>query len=191
MDPRTATEILQRLGDLEGSSIRYRKGVVTAASPLSVVLGGASVPFTDVRAVGGGTFTFGDVVSVLVFGNDLLVLGGDASPVNLSLLNNFVNHRDYYSGTEEGCSYQVVGGRVFLTGLVNSLPGAPGVNNPFASIPEGIRPTRAVRQIALLNGTNQCNLLIEPSGNLSVFGYTTLGQWFSIAGFNWPIASGF
>jgi hypothetical protein len=42
-------------------------------SPLAVALGGSDVPYTDVRSL--SAVDVDDVVDVLVWGNDLLVLG--------------------------------------------------------------------------------------------------------------------
>lgn len=74
MDPQAIRELLERLGALERQSVRYRQGVVTTASPLAVALGGSSVPYSSVKTIATGLLV-NDVVAVLMFGNDLLVLG--------------------------------------------------------------------------------------------------------------------
>ena len=51
-----------------------RVGVITDTAPLSVALGGADLAYTDVKAIATG-LAVDDVVSVLQFGNDLLILG--------------------------------------------------------------------------------------------------------------------
>lgn len=75
MDPRLLQKLQAQLRDLERGQVRYRQGLVTATSPLSVALGGSDVSYTDVAALDGGIFAVNDVVAVLTFGNDLLVLG--------------------------------------------------------------------------------------------------------------------
>lgn len=67
--------ILTRLAALERAMPRVRKGQVTATNPLSVTLGGATVPASNVKALDNTAFVVGDLVSVLTFGNDMIVLG--------------------------------------------------------------------------------------------------------------------
>jgi hypothetical protein len=77
MDPfnRLLRELSRRITALEDTRPRLRTGVVTDTSPLSVALGGADIPFTDLRAIDGQTFTLGDTVACLVWKGDMLVLG--------------------------------------------------------------------------------------------------------------------
>jgi hypothetical protein len=58
-------------------AVRWRVGVVTDDSPLSVAIGGtaAANAWIDVRRVSSYTPTPGDVVVVLVRGNDAVVVG--------------------------------------------------------------------------------------------------------------------
>jgi hypothetical protein len=72
-DVRKALE--RRLSRIERDMVRFRRGEVTDDSPLSVALGGSDVAYTDVKAVEGQTFTVTDQVAVLLWGNDLIVLG--------------------------------------------------------------------------------------------------------------------
>lgn len=71
----TIRALEQRLLAIESNMTIVRLGVVTATSPLSVTLGGSSVAYTSVKATGGATFTQGDTVQCLVFGNDLIIQG--------------------------------------------------------------------------------------------------------------------
>lgn len=73
-------DLQRRITALERSAARHRVGEVTATTPLEVALGGASVSYADVKSVATG-LQVGDIVSVLTFGNDLIVLGviGDGS----------------------------------------------------------------------------------------------------------------
>lgn len=65
----------RRFRSLEESAVRYRQGVVAGLSPLTVKLGGADIAI-EVAVVGGvGPLAVDDVVSVLTFGNDAVVLG--------------------------------------------------------------------------------------------------------------------
>ena len=75
MDEGARRALLQRINALERQQVKYRQGVVTDDSPLSVALGGSEIPYTNVKRVAGGTLAIGDVVAVLTFGNDLIVLG--------------------------------------------------------------------------------------------------------------------
>lgn len=74
------------LGDLKAIKermVRHRPGVVTSVSPLAVAVAGSDVPYTNVKTVGGPPLAIGDAVSVLAFGNDLVVLGTIGAPTTL------------------------------------------------------------------------------------------------------------
>lgn len=75
MNAAIAKALLRELRDIKRQSVRRRIGEVTATSPLSVALGGSTVPYTDVKRLASYSPTIGDVVAVDVSGNDLLVLG--------------------------------------------------------------------------------------------------------------------
>lgn len=77
MDSRQTRQLLERLAEIERTGVRYRQGVVTDTSPLTVALGGATTGgYTNVRALKGPEpFAVDDVVAVLMFGFDMLVLG--------------------------------------------------------------------------------------------------------------------
>ncbi len=74
MNEHLAQDLDRRLRAIESAMVRYRAGEVTGTSPLAVALGGADTSFEDVRSLT-ADLQVGDIVSVLVFGNDLLVLG--------------------------------------------------------------------------------------------------------------------
>lgn len=73
--PEAVRDITHRLDRLARESVRYRLGVVTATSPLSVALGGSDVPHTDVRCLHGVSLAVGTAVAVLTWKGGLLVLG--------------------------------------------------------------------------------------------------------------------
>jgi len=69
-------DLARRVTELERTQVRYRQGVVTATSPLSVTLGGSTVAYTSVKAlVQPVALAVNDVVAVLAWGSDLIVLG--------------------------------------------------------------------------------------------------------------------
>jgi hypothetical protein len=72
-------DILRRLDALDRTRPRLRLGEVIDTSPLDVALGGSDVAYENVKAL--NPVRVGDIVAVLVAGNDLLVLGpvGDGS----------------------------------------------------------------------------------------------------------------
>lgn len=74
MNPDVLADIQRRLIKLESIGVRYRAGEITDTGPLEVALGGSSVPYVDIKTIAPSLQT-GDQVAVLVFGNDLLVLG--------------------------------------------------------------------------------------------------------------------
>ena len=73
MDERVMADVLRRLARLERESVRLRMGEVSDRGPLDVTLGGSSVAYEDVQAI--GEMDAGEKVAVLLAGNDLLVLG--------------------------------------------------------------------------------------------------------------------
>lgn len=64
-----------RISDVERHAVRYRQGVVAGLNPLTVKLGGSDVPVQATRLVDVGDLQVNDVVSVLSFDADLLVIG--------------------------------------------------------------------------------------------------------------------
>lgn len=80
MNPDVQADIERRLKKLEGTTVRYRAGEVSATGPLDVKLGGSDVAYEDVRAIIPGSVSTGAQVAVLVFGNDLIVLGEVGAP---------------------------------------------------------------------------------------------------------------
>lgn len=80
-------KLLQRdLKALTRRAVAHRIGEVTAISPLTISLGGATETYVGVRQLAGPTYWIGDVVSVLMWGNDLLVIGKiTAAPRTLPL----------------------------------------------------------------------------------------------------------
>lgn len=74
MNQRMMRSLLDRLTRLEKRSVKHRVGVVDSTGPLSVKLGGAGVPYTNIKCVGGKPAE-GQLVSVLTFGHDAIVLG--------------------------------------------------------------------------------------------------------------------
>lgn len=73
--PEVIRDVNKRIAELKRLSVRYRQGEITDLDPLSVDLGGSGVPHTNVKTLPAGELEVGDIVAVLTFGNDLLVLG--------------------------------------------------------------------------------------------------------------------
>lgn len=69
------TELLAELHELRRRQVTYRQGVVSTASPLAIKVGGSTVALTGVKRLASYTPVLNDVVAVLAFGNDVLVLG--------------------------------------------------------------------------------------------------------------------
>lgn len=64
-----------RISDVERHAVRYRQGVVAGLNPLTVKLGGSDVAVQATRMADVGDLQVNDVVSVLSFDADLLVIG--------------------------------------------------------------------------------------------------------------------
>lgn len=74
----------QRVAELERVGLRYRQGVVTDDSPLTVELGGDGVALANVAQLdSAGPLAVGDVVAVLSFATELLVIGRVSAPSGL------------------------------------------------------------------------------------------------------------
>lgn len=68
--------ILNRFLKIEANIPTVRKGVVTIASPLTITLGGSTVPYTTAKQIDPATTLLaGDPILALMWGNDLIVLG--------------------------------------------------------------------------------------------------------------------
>lgn len=79
MDARTERNIIERLNKLERNAVTVRRGVLTDDVPLTVELGGSTVPYADVKTLASWTPNIGDDVLVLRWGKDLIVLPGEIS----------------------------------------------------------------------------------------------------------------
>ncbi len=76
MSRLTLQKLQHEISQVRRTGVKVRMGKITSTNPLSVDLGAAGEPYTNVRAVGGATLKVGDKVPVLKYGGDLLVLGG-------------------------------------------------------------------------------------------------------------------
>ena len=78
-DPRTLVDALQTQVDRGEEKLRLRKAKVTATSPLTIVIGGSTVPIPGVhRLTSYASPAVNDYVWVLQNGPDLLVIGVQA-----------------------------------------------------------------------------------------------------------------
>lgn len=144
--------LLERLSDLERRP-RYRQGVVTAAAPLAVALGGSAVPYTSVQTVR-GPHLVGQIVGTLTFGNDMIVLGVIEAPSwrtigaggEPAFENSWVN---FDAPTQQTATFRRIGDRVYVRGLVKN-----GTNNTMFTLPVGYRPlsNQSVRFVVVANG---------------------------------------
>lgn len=76
VDDAFMQELLQRITTLEREALRYRQGTVTDEAPLSVAVGGSSVPFADVPALQcPEPLAIDDDVAVVTWRGQMLVLG--------------------------------------------------------------------------------------------------------------------
>lgn len=75
MNPDMLRDLLTRVQELDRRHVAYRQGVVTATSPLAVALGGSSTSNASLRALSTYVPLVGDVVGVLTFDHDVIVLG--------------------------------------------------------------------------------------------------------------------
>lgn len=75
MDERILQELMDELKAIKLTIPDVRTGIVTTASPLAVTVGASGVPLTGLKRLSSYTPTAADQVSVLFWGNDVIVLG--------------------------------------------------------------------------------------------------------------------
>lgn len=132
MNDATIRDLLHRLDAIERRQVAVRMGVITDTSPLAVALGGSEDSFAA-RAVQGIPLAVDDVVAVLTFGNDMLILGApapaDTGWVPLTPASGWAS-----SG---GIAYRVTDRIVYLRGTLTTI----GSNGSTAfTLPVGARP---------------------------------------------------
>jgi hypothetical protein len=141
VDDRALRALLKRINDLERQAVRYRQGVVTDDSPLSVALGGADTPYTDVRVIAGAEIEVGNQIAALTFGNDMLVLGGLAAALGIprvtslppdpvdgqeviyvaSAADGVLWHLKYNAGSASAYKWEFVGGGELASGPLGDI----------------------------------------------------------------------
>jgi hypothetical protein len=141
----------RKRSELESRAVRHRIGTVTALDPLEVAVGAADTSYTDVRALESAALEVGDTVSVLMWQNDLLVLGtiggGTAGWVDLDI--DSIAGFGVVSGTP---AYRKDGNVVRLRGWVSVTSSSNiGIINSF--LPADCCPAERMRFI-VLQGTN-------------------------------------
>lgn len=75
MDTELLTKLLSRLAGTERVLPRFRTGVVTAATPLTITIGGSTSTVASAITLGSYVPTVGDVVICVTYANDLIILG--------------------------------------------------------------------------------------------------------------------
>lgn len=139
MDPRTALKLVGRLDDLDHRATQVRLGVITDTDPLSVALGGSDTPYTTVKQIDAAPLAIDDVVAVLRFGRDLLILGRLSSGADpwhsLTLQNSWADFGSVYApaGYRKASS-----GQVRLRGVIKD--GTFTAGTTVATLPVGYRP---------------------------------------------------
>jgi hypothetical protein len=155
MDDRTLRNILAQLKDLKRLGVRYRQGEITNTDPLSVALGGSSVPYVGVTALDVATLRVGDTVSVLTFAGDLLVLGriGGGHQEDWHIVGDtgepaFTNGWSNLDGTRTARFFKDSLGEVHLEGYIDGGT----IGQPAFTLPAGYRPGRTQDCSGLSNG---------------------------------------
>ena len=128
-------KVLARVQALEDWAPRLRVGTVTAASPLTVKLGGGATAIANVKALESYSPVVNDIVSCFSFASYLLVLGAMGVTVVWiapTLLNTWAN---VGAGFATAGYYKDACGIVHLRGLVTG-----GTASTIVTLPAGYRP---------------------------------------------------
>lgn len=167
----------QRVAELERVGLRYRQGVVTDDSPLTVELGGDGVSLANVSQLdSAGPLAVGDVVAVLSFATELLVIGKIAAAAawtNVGALSNsWVDHATFLPPR-----YRREADRtVRLEGCMKN-----GTNGATAfTLPAGYRPSHdlifTAHQYDGANVIGNATLRVNADGTVKFFGTVTLAE---------------
>lgn len=118
MDDAAIRQLLERLARLSSSAVRYRQGEITDLDPLSVSLGGAApAPATT---LGSTILAVGDIVAVLAWGPDRLILDRLEPDPGEWQAPTFANGwTDYAAGDREVRYYRSTG-RCHLEGIMKA-----------------------------------------------------------------------
>lgn len=171
---RAFLDLAARVTVIEGVSVRFRTGEITGVNPLDVALGGSSTSYEDVKSL--SLVAVGDTVAVLVWGNDLLVLGeigdgtvhyiGSGDGVAPSFTNSWVNFDNSSAspggGTNRDAGFYKAGGRVYLTGVIKT--GTSGTS--AFTLPAGYRPKASLGRSVFASGGN-AQVVVAADGTVS------------------------
>lgn len=173
MDPKTLRKIMGEFLKIKRAMVEHRRGEITGLAPLQVTLGGASVPFEDVRSITGG-LQVGDQVSALTFGNDMIVLGRLAPRVFEVSAASTVD-----LGAFDG--ENITGVRISLFGVV-----AGGTDTTLRLRPNGLSPVSAnsVAELVYSGGSSHATVSTLLNGGAvgSVAGVPIAHTHWSVAG---------
>lgn len=158
-------ELQRQVDELRRTTVRYRQGEITDTSPLSVALGGSDVPLEGVKAVDASVLDEGDIVSVLTWARDVLILGRLGDGVQpawtaATLLHGWAN---FGAGNADAQFYKDSLGVVRLRGVIKSGTTTPGTT--IFTLPAGYRPVVNNPVACTANGAH-CELTINASGNV-------------------------
>lgn len=183
MNADVTRDLLCRQQELERRGARYRQGTVTTASPLAVALGGSSTSYSPVKRLGSYIPVVGDVVSVLVFGSDMLVLGAiDAGPSEEGAAQaGVLASTDCALTVNSITQVTIAAGRVYLTsaagGLIRTAPVSTVLSGIVAASASNFRLDEVVVNsagvVSILTGTqgttvtlaNRLNAVAVPAGS--------------------------
>lgn len=162
MNDDTVRDLLRRLAALERRETRPRMAVVTDTNPLMVAIGGSADSY-EAAALDGPLLHVGDVVSVLTFGSDMLVLGRPSTDlpwVTPTLASGWI-------AATRHVEYCRQGSLVHLRGQLSTL-GTTG--DTLFTLPVGCRPGTSLRFVASTgSGTYPCALVITAGGAVQPF----------------------
>lgn len=141
MNREVLRALQQQLQTASATTVTYRQGVVTVASPLSVDLGDSGVAVVGVSALRSYTPLVGDVVGALMFGNDMLVIGAIGGLEGLNVVGAvgqpaFQGTWANNGGAFPSATFYRDRGRVYLSGLIH----LGTIATAAFTLPAGYRP---------------------------------------------------
>jgi hypothetical protein len=139
MDDAAIRQLISRLNGIERTAVCFRKGVVEDTDPLAVSLGGADIPYNNVRTLGATVLEVGDTVAALAWGSDLLILDRIDADAGGWQFPTFLNGWTNFAAGDREVRFYRAGGRCHLEGIARA--GSYGLS-AFV-LPAGFRPTQA------------------------------------------------
>ncbi|MEH3055556.1 MAG: hypothetical protein PGN13_16385 [Patulibacter minatonensis] len=178
-DIKTTSEILSRLGELEGVTARLRKGRVTAVTPALTVSVAGSGDYAA-RTLDNRAYALNDVVLVAQWSGQLVVVGALTSAGGWRNVGDagepaFQNGWGNYGPTYQRVSFGRRGDRVHIRGVAAKSATGTLIQTVF-TLPAAFRPARNEMRACIAADPNPSLARVEVATDGSVIVVATSGN---------------